>query len=160
VQQLILLVSEWQKQEDRVRRRQVHSDSLLMEVSLKLHQHVPLCNSTDLFLALFAEYAQGQRNRSKASHQNQSPSHSFALIIVEPGGEQKANTGAQCNAGSSDEDDLCEGKLPLYHFSTSLSFSGTAVRRQNKFTPSAWCRRRGALRSFRGGFIFRDGLLG
>jgi hypothetical protein len=44
------------------------------------------------------------------------------LIIVEPGGKQKANTGAQCNAGSSDENDLCEGKLPLYHFSTSLSF--------------------------------------
>src|SRR5437899_875556 len=81
-----------------------------------------LSNSTDLFPTLLADHAQGQRNRSKTSDQDQSPSGSFALIIVEPGGKLKPNTGAQCNAGSSDEDDLDEGKLPLYHFSTSLSF--------------------------------------
>ena len=76
----------------------------------------------DLFHALLADHAQGQRNRSKASDQDESPSGSFALIIVEPAGKQKADPGAQCDAGSGDEDDLGEGKLPLYHFSNPLSF--------------------------------------
>ena len=65
----------------------------------------------DLFHALLADHAQGQRNRSKASDQDESPSGSFALIIVEPAGKQKADPGAQCDAGSGDEDDLGEGKV-------------------------------------------------
>ena len=99
-----------------------------------------LSNSTDLFPTLLADHAQGQRNRSKTSDQDQSPSGSFALIIVEPGGKLKPNTGAQCNAGSSDEDDLDEGKLPLYHFSTHFR-SPHSSRGEQVYSWSAWWRR-------------------
>lgn len=69
-----------------------------------------------------ADYAKGQRNRSKASHQDKSPSGSFAFMPVEPTGKQEADPGTQCDAGSSYEDDLTEGKFPLYHISNPLSF--------------------------------------
>ncbi len=70
------------------------------------------------------------------------------MIIVEPGGKQKVNTGAQCNAGSSDEDDLDEGKRPLYHF--GLTFvSPHSSWRENNFTLGQHVRDVGALLTLR-----------
>ena len=103
----------------------------------------------DLFPALLADHAQGQRNRSKASDQDESPSGSFALIIVEPAGKQKADPGAQCDAGSGDEDDLGEGKLPLYHFSNPLSFPALYLAREQVYSWVSIAGDKGALLTFR-----------
>jgi hypothetical protein len=128
---------------DRLWRRQC-ACRLLTALRFCLLGRPGLSSSTDLFPTLLADHTQGQWNRSKASDQDQSPSGSFALIIIEPGAKQKAIPVPNAT------------RVPAMRMiSTRVSFRSIISqphfrfphrsRRENKFTPGQHGADEGAL---------------